>query len=96
MASPDVVSAQLLAAGFTNPTFERVDLTIRIGRTLDEAIDFALALGPAGEVMRLAGEEAEAKRPAIVAALRDLFAPWTREDGVYGAASTWIVSAVAP
>jgi len=96
MASPDVVSAQLVAAGFLRPTFERLDLRIWTGRTIDDAIDFALNLGPAGEVMRLAGEVAEAKRPAVVATLRDLFAPWAREDGVYGPASVWIVSAVAP
>jgi hypothetical protein len=46
--------------------------------------------------MRLAGDEAEAKRPAIVASLRELLTPWMRKDGVYGAASTWVVSAVAP
>ena len=36
----------------------------RSGKDLDEAIEFAMALGPAGEVIRLAGEEAERLRPA--------------------------------
>ena len=95
MASPDLVSAQLLAAGFARPTFERFDADIRVGGTIDEAIDFALTLGPSGEVMRLAGEEAVNKREEIVAALRDRMAPWTRDDGVYGRSSTWIVKARA-
>jgi ubiquinone/menaquinone biosynthesis C-methylase UbiE len=98
MGSPDVVSAQLLAAGFRRVTFERFDADLRIGVTIDDAIDFALMLGPAGEVMRLAGEAAEAKRPAVVAALRDRLTPWMRggdAPGVYGRSSVWIISATA-
>lgn len=96
MASADVVSAQLVAAGFQRPTFERFDGEIFIGRDVDAAIDFALTIGPAGEVMRLAGAEAEAKRPQVVAALREILAPFARETGVYGMSSTWIVTARAP
>ncbi|KAB2889363.1 MAG: class I SAM-dependent methyltransferase, partial [Kofleriaceae bacterium] len=46
MASPDLVSAQLLAAGWERITFERFDAEIRVGATLDEAIDIAMAIGP--------------------------------------------------
>jgi ubiquinone/menaquinone biosynthesis C-methylase UbiE len=96
MASPDVVSAQLLAAGFVRPTFERFDAEIRVGDDVDAAIDFALALGPAGEVMRLAGAEAERRKPEIVASLRDLLAGGARADGVYARTSSWLVSARVP
>jgi ubiquinone/menaquinone biosynthesis C-methylase UbiE len=96
MASPDVVSAQLLAAGFERPTFERFDADVRVGSTVDEAVAFALELGPAGEVLRLAGDAAEAVRPEIIAALRALHTTFARDEGVYGPSSTWIVSARAP
>jgi hypothetical protein len=59
-------------------------------------VEFALALGPAGEVVRLAGAEAEKKRGEIVSALRELFGPSTRPDGVFGASSSWLVTARAP
>jgi SAM-dependent methyltransferase len=96
MASPDLVSDQLHAAGWRDPVFARSDGLYRIGATVDDAIDFAISLGPAGEVMRLAGELAVAKRDQIVANLRDAFAPYAKPDGVWLGASTWIVSATAP
>jgi ubiquinone/menaquinone biosynthesis C-methylase UbiE len=94
-SSADVTSAQLGAAGFGRVTFERFDAEIKLGNTVDEAIEFAMALGPAGEILRLAREEGERKRPAVVAALRDLFASLARTDGVWGASSSWIVTAEA-
>jgi hypothetical protein len=54
-----------------------------------------MAVGPAGEILRLAGDGARDKEPEVRAALRELFAPLAREDGVYGRSSSWIVSAVA-
>jgi hypothetical protein len=95
MASPDVVSAQLKAAGYDRIAFERFDADVCIGKDVTEAVDFAMALGPAGEVLRLAGAEGERCRPEVVEALRDLFAPGARQDGVFAATSTWLVSARA-
>ena len=55
MAGPDMVSTMLRGVGFERITFERYDCDICIGRDLDDAIEFAMALGPAGEIIRLAG-----------------------------------------
>ncbi|HUQ06370.1 MAG TPA: class I SAM-dependent methyltransferase [Kofleriaceae bacterium] len=96
MASPDLVSAQLLAAGWERIGFERFDADMRIAADLDEAIAFAMTLGPAGEILRLAGDEGAKKRDQVVAALRELLAPAVRPDGVYGGSSSWIVTARAP
>jgi ubiquinone/menaquinone biosynthesis C-methylase UbiE len=95
MASPDVVSAQLKAAGFERATFERVDAEIKIGKDVDDAVDFAMALGPAGEILRLAGAEGEKRRPEVVAALRELLGSYARKDGVWCPSSSWLVSALA-
>ncbi len=95
MASPDLVSAQLEAAGFDRIAFERFDADICIGSSVEEAVDFAMALGPAGEVMRLAGEEGEKRKGEIVAALRELMVGKVRDGGVYAGTSTWLVSARA-
>jgi hypothetical protein len=67
-----------------------------IGRDLDHAVEFATAIGPAGEVIRLAGDEAEKIRPQIETALREALAEFATADGVVADASTWIVSATAP
>jgi ubiquinone/menaquinone biosynthesis C-methylase UbiE len=96
MGDADVTSQILLSAGFEDVTLRRCDLAIKSGENLDEAVEFAMALGPAGEVLRLAGEEARVLRPQIAAALREALAEFERPDGVLAPASTWIVSAISP
>jgi ubiquinone/menaquinone biosynthesis C-methylase UbiE len=96
MASADLVSDQLRAAGFVRTIFERFDCAIDIGRDLKEAVDFAMALGPAGEVLRLAGAEAARLEPKIVEALHEVLTPFAGVDGVRAPSSTWIITAQAP
>jgi ubiquinone/menaquinone biosynthesis C-methylase UbiE len=96
MANADTVSDILLNAGFTGVELLRCDIPILIGRDLDHAVEFVTAIGPAGEVIRLAGNEAEKIRPQIEAALREALAEFVGPDGVVADASTWIVSASAP
>jgi SAM-dependent methyltransferase len=96
MANADTTSDILLAAGFTEVELRRCDIPILIGRDLNHAVEFATAIGPAGEVIRLAGNEAEKVRPQIEAALREALADFEGPDGVIADASTWIVTARAP
>lgn len=96
MASADLVSSQLIAAGFVDVTFERFDAEIRVGSTLDEVVEIGMDIGPAGEIVRLAGELGQRKRPEIVAALREVSARYMRPDGAFAPSSTWLVSAVKP
>ena len=96
MSGPDMVSAMLKSAGFKGITFERFDTDICIGRNLDDAVEFAMALGPAGEIIRLAGAEGEKRKPQVVAALRDTLSVYARADGVWAPSSTWFISARNP
>ena len=97
MASADTTSDILLGAGFEEVEFRRSDLPITIGHDLDHAVAFNLALGPAGEVMRVAGDDADRVRPKIEADLRKALADFVQPGGeVVAPASTWIVSAKAP
>jgi ubiquinone/menaquinone biosynthesis C-methylase UbiE len=96
MSGPDMVSSMLTAAGYTHINFERFDTDICIGRNLDDAIDFAMALGPAGEIMRLAGAEGERLKPQVAAALRATLAKYLRTNGVWAPSSTWFISARNP
>src|SRR5262245_52018646 len=93
MAGPDMVSAMLKSAGYGRVAFERFDADICIGRDLDEAVEFAMALGPAGEIMRLAGSEGERLRPDVAAALASALGRYARPDGVWAPSSTWFVTA---
>jgi SAM-dependent methyltransferase len=95
MRGPDLVSDQIKAAGFREIGFERHDVDIQIGRDLDEAIAFAMALGPAGEIMRLAGEIGKKREPEVTAALKEALTPFVSARGVYAPSSTWFITARA-
>ncbi|MEZ5488906.1 MAG: methyltransferase domain-containing protein [Gammaproteobacteria bacterium] len=93
MSGPDMVSDLLHSAGFKGISFERFDADICIGKDLTEAVEFAMALGPAGEIIRLAGEEGEALREPVKDALASTLEKYLRDDGVWGPSSTWFVTA---
>jgi hypothetical protein len=86
----------LKSVGYDRIRFERLDTDICIGRDLDEAVEFAMALGPAGEIIRLAEAEGERRKPEVVAALREVLAPYVRPDGVWCPSSTWLITARNP
>jgi ubiquinone/menaquinone biosynthesis C-methylase UbiE len=96
MANADTVSEQLQIAGFEDVSFHRCDIPIRIGDDLDHAVAFNLALGPAAEVIRLVGDEADEIRPVIEKELREALTEFDGPGGVLAPASTWIVGARAP
>ena len=97
MASEEMVSGMMRAAGYGDIRFQRVDAPVVIGRTVRDAIEFQLALGPAGEVFREAGDEAEEKRAQIEAALADAIESQNREsDGIVMQSSSWVITATNP
>jgi ubiquinone/menaquinone biosynthesis C-methylase UbiE len=97
MADADTTSDVLLHAGFENVSLRRCDIPILVGNDIDEAIELVMSLGPAGEILRLAGERAAHLHGEVDAALREGLAEYAQPDGTYVApASTWIVSAGAP
>jgi len=96
MANADTVTDQLRFAGFEQIAARRVDIDYRMGDDLDEAMKLVMGIGPAGELIRLAGEEAERIRPKLEAELRDAYEELVRPDGVYAPASVWIYTARNP
>ncbi len=96
MANTEVVSKQLEIAGFEDVAFERIDGPVTVGSSLEDAVRFQLALGPAGEVFREAGDEAEQQRERIEQALRDALAPYQEPAGVVMPSSSWTITARRP
>jgi ubiquinone/menaquinone biosynthesis C-methylase UbiE len=96
MANADTTSGILRSAGFEDISLRRCDRPIVIGLDLDEAVELVMSLGPAGEILRLAGERAAHLHEPITEALREGLADWAGPDGVTAPASTWIVTARAP
>lgn len=97
MANTEVVSQQLEIAGFTDIEFEQVDGPVTVGDSIQDAINFQLAIGPAGEVFREAGELAEQQRPEIEKALREALVPYQDEAGqIVMPSSSWCITARNP
>ncbi|MEO7095406.1 MAG: class I SAM-dependent methyltransferase [Polyangiales bacterium] len=95
MSGADATSDILQAAGWKNVTLERSDIPIKVGDTVDEAVEIAMSLGPAGEIIRLAGDEGQRVKPQVVEALKVAFAQFVKPAGVWGPSSAWIVTARA-
>ncbi len=97
MAGPDMVSDMLQSTGYERISFDRFDCDMSIGKDISEAIDFALDIGPAGEIIRLAEEEGERLTPEVIKSLREAFTKLERDDGsVWLSSSAWFVTAYNP
>lgn len=96
MANQEVVTRQLEIAGYEDIRFERVDAPLTVGRSTEDAIGFQIALGPAGEVYREAGEEAERRKDEIAAALRAELGKYQTPEGIVMDSSSWMISARNP
>jgi ubiquinone/menaquinone biosynthesis C-methylase UbiE len=96
MADANTTSEILIGAGFTDIALRRCDIPIRIGDDVEEAIDLVMSLGPAGEILRLAGDGAKHLHGEVHAALREGLGEFAGEHGVKAPSSTWIVTASAP
>ena len=95
MADADTVGAILKAAQWSEVLFERIDADIWIGDTVDDALAFQLAIGPAGEIVRDAGVLGEEKRPLIIDELRGTLTRYQTPRGVFMPTSSWCVTARA-
>jgi SAM-dependent methyltransferase len=96
MANADTVSEQLKIAGFEQISLQRCDHPIKIGNDLDHAVEFNMAIGPAGEVLRLWEDRIDEIRPKIARDLREALAEFDGPGGVFAPASTWIIGAAVP
>jgi len=96
MADTGVVTRQLEIAGYKDIKFEQVDAKVFVGKDLDDAVGFQLAIGPAGEVYREAGKLAEERHSEISAALKAQLAKYHGPNGVMMDSSSWKVTASNP
>lgn len=96
MADQDMVTRQLEIAGYENIEFERIDAPLQVGNDPDDAVDVQLELGPAGEVYREAGEEAERRHDEIRAALKTELTKYETPEGIVMDSSSWKVTARNP
>ena len=96
MADTGVVTKQLEIAGYRDIQFEQIDAQVFVGKDLDDAAAFQLAIGPAGEVYREAGKLAEQRYDEIANALKTQLAKYQRSNGLMMESSSWKVTARNP
>jgi ubiquinone/menaquinone biosynthesis C-methylase UbiE len=96
MADADTTTEILRHAGYVDLALHRCDLPIAIGKDVEEAIELVMALGPGGEILRLAGERAAHLHEDVRSALRSGLAEFVTPAGLLAPASTWIIAASAP
>ena len=96
MADTGVVTKQLEIAGYRDIQFEQIDAQVFVGKDLDDASAFQLAIGPAGEVYREAGKLAEQRYDEIANALISQLAKYQRSNGLMMESSSWKVTARNP
>ena len=96
MADQEIVTKQLEIAGYETISFDRVDAPLMVGDTIDDAINFQIALGPAGEVYREAGDLAIEKHTEIEAALEAALKQHVTPEGVILDSSSWVIRARNP
>jgi ubiquinone/menaquinone biosynthesis C-methylase UbiE len=97
MSDETVVRAMMKSAGYEQVELRRVDAPVLVGKDVKDAIAFQLAIGPAGEVFREAGPEAERKRAEIEAALEEAInRQKITSDGFVMDSSSWVISAINP
>lgn len=96
MADTKVVTKQLEIAGYQDINFEQIDAQVFVGKDLEDAVAFQLAIGPAGEVYREAGKLGEERHDEIANALKTELAKYQGLNGVMMDSSSWKVTAKNP
>lgn len=95
MANADTVTGILKYAGFDRIALRRLDMPVSMGHSVDRAVEAALAIGPAAETVRLAGDMADDVREVIERDLRKLAEELETPEGVVVTSSAWVVTAIA-
>jgi len=93
-ANPDRVRSLLEAGGFNDVSLEphQAALTMGGAKTIAEAVDFTLEIGP---VSRVLVDVSAAIRARVAEELRLALAPYANENGVSLGGAVWIVTARA-
>lgn len=95
MSDPCALAVMLARAGLSRIEIHRFDEEVFVGADPEAALDFQLALGPAGERMRRASAHGTPMERRIREEVLELLAPHARADGVWLRSSVWYATGVA-
>jgi SAM-dependent methyltransferase len=94
-SDPELVRRVLGEAGFEQIAIEAREFSVPLGgaKTLDEAVDFTLELGPTS---RFVGDAPKDRVPELRAAVRAALAPLETERGIWSEFHAFVVTARSP
>ena len=95
MSEPETLRWMLERAELAQVELHPSLAEVFVGADVEHAIDFQLALGPAGERMRVAGATGTDVERRIRDELRSLFLAHQRPDGIWLSSSVWYATGVA-
>jgi SAM-dependent methyltransferase len=87
------VTATLHVAGYADPQFEPVELTLALGADPNEAVDYLAGTGPGRAALDSVPDD---QRPAALDAVRAVLADHAEPGGVRLGAAIWIITASNP
>jgi SAM-dependent methyltransferase len=91
MADPARTKRILGEAGWHGAECEAIERKLLLGRTLDDACELLLTIGPVAQALRAQSDSVESA--SVVAAVRSALAPYVAEVGILMPASAWLVTA---
>ena len=94
MGDEETTRAKLRIAGFSNvEVYRKMEAPICMGRDDEEALAYQTQIGPAGEIIYMAGTEGKEKLPEINSTLLDVIKDYKRQDGYYLPSTAWAIMA---
>jgi hypothetical protein len=90
---PERIRTILSEAGFEQISIRAYDESDAYGETVEETLDFLQHIGP---LSRLLADVDEAKREAVLAAVREALKPYAGPDGAPTPRAMWMVTAETP
>ena len=92
-ADTERVTRILTGAGFSDPSFTKLNIRMNIGASLDAAVQQASEMGPAKRAM---ADQPEQLKAAAVESIRRALEPYLTPEGVSLAGTVWLVGAENP
>ena len=91
-AESERLSGILTKAGYRDIRIEKLDTTMNMGASVDEAVEQALRVGP---LARAAADVDDATREKVREAVRGVMGQFVTPDGIAPPAACWLVGAIA-
>jgi hypothetical protein len=96
MAGADTLSDMLRFAGYEHICVERYDMDVCLGRSLEDAIEFAMAFRTCSRDHPLRRRRGARAKASSGLRLRETLARYQRSNGVLAGSSSWFIAARNP